>query len=91
MKTKKLLFSEEDKMEIKRLRKELEKRIVNSPELSKIYAGFTTATGGCGEQCMITCSHYCEPGCEIQCVKYCTGNCKDIMNIGWHVIWDATQ
>ena len=90
MRPKKLFFSEEDKMEIKKLRKELEDRIVNSAELSEIYAG-TLPEGGCGEQCMITCSHYCIPGCEISCDKYCTGSCQDFMAIGWQYIFHALQ
>jgi hypothetical protein len=90
MRPKKLFFTEEDKMEIKRLRKELEDRIVNSAELSEIYAG-TLPEGGCGEQCMITCAHYCEPGCEIQCVHLCTGRCTDIMAMLWLPIWAALQ
>ena len=90
MKQKKLLFTEEDKMEIKKLRKELEDRIVNSTELSEIYAG-TVPDGGCGEQCMITCSHYCEPGCVINCSNTCVGNCEDFMAIFWKSILFAVQ
>jgi hypothetical protein len=90
MRPKKLLFSEEDRMEMKRLRKELEKRIVNSHELAEIYAGAEGGGGGCGAQCMITCAHYCEDGCEKSCSNSCYVSCSDFMATGWHYIYAAT-
>jgi hypothetical protein len=83
---KKLSFSEEDKKEIKRLRKELGDRIGDSVELSKIYAG-SIAEPGCGEQCMVTCAHYCKPGCEVSCNNLCLTTCTDyIAKFGYYFI-----
>jgi len=66
---KKLVFTEADRREIKRLKEELNRIVLDSGSLSPIYAG------GCGEQCMVTCAHYCEFSCEIKCKKVCDNTC----------------
>ena len=70
MRPKKLLFSEEDKKEIQRLRKKFSSIEIKSAVLNKI-------RGGCGDQCKVTCAFWCEPGCEGQCAESCRGTCAD--------------
>ena len=76
MKTKKLGFSEEDKIEMKKLREKLASIEMDDEDLSKIYVG------GCGAFCQITCSYYCESGCERTCSTSCTGTCTYRFLIG---------
>jgi len=74
MKLKKLRFSDEDKIELQKLREKLAAIEMNDEELSGVYAA-----GGCGGFCQITCSFYCEPGCERSCSASCFRTCSDIV------------
>jgi len=75
---KKLVFTKKDRIEIDRLIEKLDHIEIDSNDLSPITAG------GCGEQCMITCAHYCQAYCEDSCKgtcgficeKTCTNGCQ---------------
>jgi hypothetical protein len=70
MEFKKLIFTEEDKSEISRWRRELSKLVLESGEMEKIIVG------GCGGVCYITCSNYCVPTCEPECSDTCKNFCS---------------
>jgi len=73
---KKLVFTEKDRLEIKRLREELNRMTLDSDRLSPVYAG------GCGEQCMVTCAHYCMTYCQESCIANCSVRC-DKTCVNW--------
>jgi hypothetical protein len=77
MKFKKLIFTEEDKKEIARWRKELDHLIIDSGEMENIYAGYSCG-GVCSAVCENTCSYYCEPACEKTCSSSCRDQCSDL-------------
>jgi len=72
MKFKKLVFTEEDKIEMKYLREKLASIEMDDEKLSEVYAA-----GGCGGVCQFTCSYYCEPTCEKECADSCRNTCID--------------
>jgi hypothetical protein len=81
MRPKKLLFSEEDKKEIQKLRKELSGFEIDSAALSELYGA--AEGGGCGAQCMITCAFWCVPACANSCYASCGGKCWNRLAVGW--------
>jgi hypothetical protein len=74
MEFKKLVFTEEDKIQMKKLREKLSSIEMDDEELSKVYA-----SAGCGGICKNSCSYYCEPGCERTCADSCSTRCSDFM------------
>ena len=66
---KHLKFSDEDKIEMRKLKAELEEIIIDSGEMS------STLAGGCGAVCEVTCSYYCEPTCGQSCDTTCNTSC----------------
>jgi len=70
MDKKKLLLSDDEKMELSGFRKKLEGIQISSDDASKIYAG-----GGCGGICKITCSWWCENNCQQSCMGTCYDTC----------------
>ena len=67
---KKLLFTEEDIMEIEKFRKLFSDVEIDENELDSAYAG------ACGAQCMVTCANYCDDQCESTCSESCSGACE---------------
>jgi len=73
MKFKKLRFSEKDKIEIEKFRKELENIVIDPGDMADIHA-----SEGCGAACQITCSYHCEPTCGIGCdIVSCKKLCSE--------------
>lgn len=49
--------------DVKLYLKEMKKALAGTPDGTYN----VNAEGGCGEQCKITCAHYCKSACETMC------------------------